>query len=156
MDNDTVSEQEFETDKRVHWDLSPQVAETLHKLAEDTKCLKAGEQLPGRETRNNLELVCVFERVTGAGLSVGKAAAQRRSARKCYTTRKDLDQGRQVQVLWIPFDFPKNKCVKQHHLHPFRGRVVQHEPGRGSRTHRVLYSDKKLKWHAVDQLKFLD
>jgi hypothetical protein len=132
MDNDTVSE----TDKRVHRDLL-QAAEALCKLAEDA-------------------LVRVFERVTGAGLSVGKAAAQRRRARKRYTTRKDLDQGRRVQVLWIPFDFPKNKRVKQHHLRPFRGRVVQHEPGRGSGTHRVLYNDKTLAWHAVDQLKFLD
>ena len=155
MDNDTVSEQELANDKRVHWELS-KAAEALHKLAEDAQLLKAGAPLPGRETRNNLELVRVFERVTGAGLSVGKAAAQRRRARKRYTTRKDLDQGRRVQVLWVPFDFPKNKRVKQHHLRPFRGRVVQHEPGRGSRTHRVLYNDKTLKWHAVDQLKFLD
>ena len=145
-----------ETDDRVLSDLL-QAAEVLSTLANGAP-LGARAPPPERETRNNLELVRVFERVAGAGLrpGVGKTAAQRRRARKRYTTRKDLDTGRRVQVLWIPFDFPKNKRVKQHHLRPFRGRVVQHEPGRGSRTHRVLYNDKTLKWHAVDQLKFLD
>jgi hypothetical protein len=33
---------------------------------------------------------------------------------------------------------------------------MQHEPGRGSRTHRVLYNDRTLAWHAAEQLKFLD
>jgi hypothetical protein len=61
-----------------------------------------------------------------------------------------------VQVLWIPFGFPKFKRAKRHDLRPFNGRVVQHEPGRGSRTHRVLYNDRTLAWHAAEQLKFLD
>ena len=120
--------------------------------------LPARAPLPARETRNNLELVRVFERVTGAGLSpgVGKAAAQCRRACKRHTARKDLDNGRRVQVLWVPFGFPKFKRAKKHDLRPFTGRVVQHEPGRGSKTHRVLYTDKPLAWHAAEQLKVLD
>ena len=152
----TGSEAEHETDDRVTSDLL-QAAEVLRTLAKEAP-LPASATLPERETRNNLELVRVFERVTGAGLrpGVGKAAVQRHRARKRYTTRKDLDTGRRVQVLWIPFDFPKFKRAKQHDLRPFIGRVVQHEPGRGAKTHRVLYNDKTLAWHAVDQLKFLE
>jgi hypothetical protein len=113
-----------------------------------------------REARNNLERVRLFElrtrlappkrRRRGLGDSRGsRGSGGSRSSR-------DSDVGRRVQVLWIPHGFPKFKRALESDLRAYNGRVVQHEPGRGAKTHRVLYTDKTVSWHATDQLKFLD
>jgi len=107
-------------------------------------------QVSERERRKNLELVRVFEKGKAPGLlrrRGGESADSRKGA--------GSDIGRRVQVLWIPFDFPKYKRATAQDLRPFRGRVVEHQPGRGIKTHRVLYHDKTIVWHAADQLKFL-
>ena len=87
-------------------------------------------QVTERETRKNLELVRVFQkRVLSQGLRrrcEGKRADKRADERG----GEGSDLGRRVQVLWIPFDFPKYKCAKPQDLRPFNCRLVEHEPGR--------------------------
>jgi hypothetical protein len=101
-----------------------------------------------REKFNNLERVRMFK------LSTHEVPV------KCVntTSRGSLvrDVSRQVRGLWIPPGFPKFNRAQSKDLQPYNGRVMHHETGRGVRTHRVLYTDKSVAWHALDQLKFLN
>jgi len=150
MEEDTESDSESESTCGAQSDLA-QAVDALCMLSSGPprvdSCAAPAKpaQVSERERRKNLELVRVFE--DSLRRRGGKRAGARQGA--------DSDIGRRVQVLWIPFDFPKYKRATARDLRPFKGRVVEHQPGRGLKTHRVLYHDKTLVWHAVDQLKFL-
>ena len=167
MEGDTESDSESEYTGGAHSDLA-QAVDALCMLSaglprvDSCAALAKPVQVSERERRKNLELVRVFEKRVSQGLlrrCEGKRAdkrADKRAHQRVHERKGEGgDIGRRVQVLWIPFDFPKYKRAKSQDLRPFTGRVVQHEPGRGVKTHRVLYNDKTLAWHAVDQLKFL-
>ena len=163
MEGDTESDSESDYTCGAHSDLA-QAVDALCMLSAGLprvdSCAARVEpaQVSERERRKNLELVRVFQKRVSQGLlrrCEGKRADKRAHERADERKGEGSDIGRRVQVLWIPFDFPKYKRAKPQDLRPFNGRVVEHEPGRGVKTHRVLYTDKTLAWHAVDQLKFL-
>jgi len=155
MEEDTESDSESESTCGAQSDLA-QAVDALCMLSSGPprvdSCAAPAKpaQVSERERRKNLELVRAFEKSTAQGV-LRRRGGERADARQ----GADSDIGRRVQVLWIPFDFPKYKRATEQDLRPFKGRVVEHEPGRGIKTHRVLYHDKTLVWHAVDQLKFL-
>lgn len=100
----------------------------------------------GREARNNVERVRLFQSST-------RQALKPRSSFVRVATHNDV--GRRVQVLWLPADFPRYKRSTRQDLRPYRGRVVEHKPVRGRKTHRVLYHDKSISWHSAAEITWL-
>ena len=83
-------------------------------------------------------------------------AQAREQGRRASQASTRNDVGRRVQVLWVRPGFPKYQRPTKTDLRAYRGRVVEHRPDRGAKTHRVLYTDKQLAWTALDAIKFLD
>ena len=121
-----------------------EAAEALCLLAESGSVSGGME----REERKNLEAVRLYLKKT---LKPVRGASKRKRA----PTVVGSDIGRRVEVLWIPYGFPRYKRVERADLRPYKGYVVRHDASRGRKTHRILYDDRTISWHAPDEIKFL-